>query len=269
MNQDASAGNWPIIGHEWAVELLQHSLAAGRQPHAVLFAGPAQIGKRTLALALAAAINCTSKGARPCGQCRSCRLIEHNSHPDVRVVQAEAGESSREGVLKIDQIRELQHAAALGPLESSYKVFVLREIERANLPAANALLKTLEEPPSQVVLLLTSARPHALLPTIISRCQVLALRPLPLGQIASALVERWGASQEEADLLSRLSEGRIGWAVQRLKDALSPGRASATLSRCPATAAAGTVAAPGLRGSADAHTRSDPSDPHAVGKLVA
>ena len=94
-----------------------------------------------------------------------------------------------------------------------------REIERANLPAANALLKTLEEPPSQVVLLLTSARPHALLPTIISRCQVLALRPLPLWQIATALVERWGASQEEADLLSRLSEGRIGWAVQRLKDA--------------------------------------------------
>ncbi len=96
-----------------------------------------------------------------------------------------------------------------------------REAERANLPAANALLKTLEEPPSHVVLLLTSARPHALLPTIISRCQVLALRPLPLGQIASALVERWGASQEEADLLSRLSEGRIGWSVQRLKDDLA------------------------------------------------
>lgn len=219
MNQDTSAGNWPVIGHEWAIELLRHSLAAGRQPHAVLLAGPAQIGKRTLALTLAAAINCTSNGARPCGQCRSCRLIEHNSHPDVRVVQADAGDSSREGVLKIDQIRELQHAAALGPLESSYKVFVLREIERANLPAANALLKTLEEPPSQTVLLLTSARPHALLPTIISRCQVLALRPLPLWQIATALVERWGASQEEADLLSRLSEGRIGWAVQRLKDA--------------------------------------------------
>ena len=112
----------------------------------------------------------------------------------------------------------MQRFASLAPMESPFKVIILRGFERATLPAAHALLKTLEEPPSQVVLLLTSARPHALLPTIISRCQVLALRPLPLWQIAAALVERWGASQEEADLLSRLSEGRIGWAVQRLKD---------------------------------------------------
>ena len=125
MNQDANAGNWPVIGHEWAIELLQHSLAAGRQPHAVLLAGPAQIGKRTLALALAAAINCTSKGARPCGQCRSCRLIEHDSHPDVRIVQADAGESSREGLLKIDQIRGATRGRAR-TAGVTYKVFVLR-----------------------------------------------------------------------------------------------------------------------------------------------
>jgi DNA polymerase-3 subunit delta' len=137
----------------------------------------------------------------------------------VRVVAAaEAGDSSREAILKIDQIRELQRSAALAPIESPYKIFILREIERANLPAANALLKTLEEPPTQVVLLLTSARPHALLPTIVSRCQLLALRPLPIDQVARALVERWDAGQEDADLLSRLSEGRLGWAVQRLQD---------------------------------------------------
>jgi len=218
MNENVAAGNWPVVGHEWAVELLHNSLVAGRRPHAVLFTGPPQIGKRTLALALAAAMNCAAEGTRPCGQCRSCRLIARGAHSDVRVVQAETGESSREGVLKIDQIRELQRAAGLAPLESPNKVFVLREIERANLPAANALLKILEEPPPQVVLLLTSARPHALLPTVISRCQILALRPLPFTQVASALVERWGASPEDADLLSHLSEGRIGWAVERLKD---------------------------------------------------
>lgn len=218
MDEAPSTGHWPIVGHEWAVQLLQASLAAGRQPHAVLFSGPPQVGKRTLALALAAAVNCTGHGARPCGQCRSCRKIDHGTHPDVRVVQAEAGDGSREGVLKIDQIRELQRSAALAPIESPYKVFILREIEQANLPAANALLKTLEEPPAQVVVLLTSARPHALLPTIISRCQVLALRPLPLEQIARALVDHWGAQPEEAELLSRLSEGRLGWAVQWLHD---------------------------------------------------
>lgn len=205
-----SKNAWPVVGHEWAVELL-HS----RTPQTLLISGPAQIGKTTLALALAARLACLGPNP-PCGQCRSCRKIEHSTHPDVRVVRAEADKSGREGVLKIDQVRQLQREAALAPMESPHKIFVLRELERANLPAANALLKTLEEPPPQVTLLLTSARPHALLPTIVSRCQVLALRPLPLAQVEAALRERWGAEAERASLLARLAGGRLGWAVQRL-----------------------------------------------------
>ncbi|HSN78518.1 MAG TPA: DNA polymerase III subunit delta' [Anaerolineae bacterium] len=212
-----SLTSWPIFGHHWAVDLLDRGLRAGRLPHALLLAGPAQVGKRTLALALAAALNCSAE-ERPCGQCRSCRLIAQGGHPDVRLVSADDSERGRDGVLKIDQIRELQRAASLAPMEARYKIFVLRELERANLPAANALLKTLEEPPAQVVLLLTSARPHALLPTIISRCQVLTLRGMPQQQVADALVSRWGAGREQADLLARLAEGRLGWAVQRLTD---------------------------------------------------
>lgn len=206
-----------MVGHEWAVDLLQSSLTLDRLPHALLFTGPQQIGKRTLALALAAALTCQA-AAKPCGQCRSCRNIARGSHADVRTVQVDAGDTSREGVLKIDQIRELQREAALAPMEAPYKIFILREIERANLPAANALLKTLEEPPPQVILLLTSARPHSLLPTIISRCQVLPLRPLPLDQVVHALMKRWGAEPQQANLLARLSAGRLGWAVQRLTD---------------------------------------------------
>lgn len=211
---------WPVVGHEWAAELLQSSLAADRLTHALLLSGPAQIGKTTLARSVAAALLCQS-AARPCGQCRSCRLVAHDTHPDVRLVRAETGKGGREGVLKIDQIRELQREAALAPMEGQHKVFILRELERANLPAANALLKTLEEPPSQVVLLLTSARPHALLPTIVSRCQVLQLRPLPMSLVAAALVDRWHADAQQAALLARLSEGRLGWAVQRLTDGKS------------------------------------------------
>lgn len=211
---------WPVVGHEWAVQLLQNSLAANRLTHALLISGPPQIGKTTLARAVAAALLCRS-ATRPCGQCRTCRLVAHDTHPDVRLVQAEAGKSGREGVLKIDQIRELQREAALAPMEGQHKVFILRELERANLPAANALLKTLEEPPAQVVLLLTSARPHALLPTIVSRCQALPLRPLPLRQVEAALVERWHADPQQAALLARLSGGRLGWAVQRLTDGKS------------------------------------------------
>lgn len=219
-DNDAAPATWPIVGHEWAVELLRAGLAAQRLSHALLFTGPTQIGKTTLARAVAAALNCQSE-QRPCGQCRSCRLVARDSHPDVRLVQAQAGKGGRDAILKIDQIRELQREAALAPMEGRFKVFLLRELERANPPAANALLKTLEEPPSQVILLLTSARPHALLPTIVSRCQVLALRPLPIDQIRTALVERWQADPETAALLARLSAGRLGWAVQRLTDSES------------------------------------------------
>lgn len=210
-----SLTSWPIFGHDWAVDLLERGLRAGRLPHALLLAGPPQVGKRTLAAALAAALICQAE-ERPCGQCRSCRLVAQGVHPDVRVVAADDSERGRDGVLKIDQIRQVQRDASLSPIEARYKVFVLRELERANLPAANALLKTLEEPPSQVVMILTSARPHALLPTIISRCQVLTLRGLPQQQVADALVSHWGADQAQADLLARLAEGRLGWAVQRL-----------------------------------------------------
>lgn len=209
--------NWPVVGHDWAVELLQHMLVAGRLPHALLFAGPAQVGKTTLALTLASVLHCENT-PKPCGTCRACRRIAHGNHPDVRLIQAEAGRGARDGILKIDQIRDLQREAALAPMEGRYKIFVLRELERANLPAANALLKTLEEPPSQVIMLLTSARPHALLPTIISRCQVIQLRPLSLSQVAEALRKRWDANDAQADLLARLSGGQVGWAVQRLTD---------------------------------------------------
>ncbi len=208
---------WPIFGHHWAVDLLDRGLRAGRLPHALLLAGPAQIGKRTLATALAAALICTGAD-RPCGECRACRLVSRGVHPDVRLVSASDSERGREGVLKIDQIRELQREATLAPMEAPRKIFILRELERANLPAANALLKTLEEPPPQVTLLLTSARPHALLPTIISRCQVLNLRTLSRPQVIEALTTHWQAPAEQAELLARLADGRLGWAVQRLTD---------------------------------------------------
>jgi DNA polymerase-3 subunit delta' len=209
--------SWPLVGHEWAVELLRSALAAQRLAHALLITGPAQVGKTTLARAVAAALNCQGQD-RPCGQCRSCRQVARDVHPDVRLVLPEASKSGRDPVLKIDQIRELQRQAALAPVEGRAKVFLLRDVDRANLPAANALLKTLEEPPAQVVLLLTSTRAHALLPTIVSRCQTIQLRPLPLDQVAQALQTHWGVEPSQSELLARLSGGRIGWAVARLAD---------------------------------------------------
>jgi len=202
---------WQVVGHEWAVELLERSLANGRAAHAYLLLGLPQIGKTTLALNFAQALNCLDEG-KPCGQCRSCLKIAHGNHPDVRVIEA-VNET-----IKIDQIRAMQREVALSPHEGRWKVYVIRQMERATTEAANCLLKTLEEPPAQVILMLTASDIDQLLPTIISRCQVLNLRPPSILLVQKALEERWGVDPKRARLLARLSGGRLGWAVRASED---------------------------------------------------
>jgi DNA polymerase-3 subunit delta' len=202
---------WQVVGHKWAVELLERSLANGRTAHAYLLLGLPQIGKTALALNFAQALHCLGEG-KPCGQCRSCLKIAHGNHPDVRVIEAV------NGTIKIDQIRSMQREVALSPHEGRWKVYIIRQMERATTEAANCLLKTLEEPPAQVVLMLTASDMDQLLPTIISRCQVLNLRSPSTPLVQRALEERWEVGPERAKLLARLSGGRLGWAVRVSED---------------------------------------------------
>lgn len=201
---------WSVVGHEWAVALMRRSLVESRVGHAYLITGSPQIGKTTLARTFAQALNCTHPQVteRPCGACRACRLVRDGNHPDVQIIEPDGL------YLKIDQIRALQHQVALSPVEGHWKVYILREMERATTEAANALLKTLEEPPSHAVLLLTASEVEALLPTIVSRCQPIMLRPLSRQTVEQALIERWQVSPERASLLARLSGGRLGWSVE-------------------------------------------------------
>ncbi len=201
---------WPIIGHQWAIELLTHGIQTHKLSHAYLFCGPNQVGKKTLGRALAQAILCTEAQA-PCGTCRSCRLIQRERHPDVQVV---ASDGDR---IKIDAIREMQHLVALSPIEGSYRIILIPDFDRATTSAANALLKTLEEPPSTVILVLTATNVEALLPTIVSRCQVVPLRLLPAAEIRAALVSR-AVDTDKARLLSHLAQGRVGWALAAAED---------------------------------------------------
>lgn len=204
---------WPVIGHEWAVAQLARALHYGRTRHAYLFTGPEQIGKTTLAHTFAAALNCTGP-TPPCGQCRACTLIARNGHPDLTVVEAETAGGS----LKIDQVRALQQTLALRPFEARYRVAILLDFHLANPAAANALLKTLEEPSPGVVLLLTATSADLLLPTIVSRCQLLHLHPLPIQTVRAALEQHFAADPETAQMLAQLSGGRIGWAIRALTD---------------------------------------------------
>jgi DNA polymerase-3 subunit delta' len=201
-----------MVGHEWAVELLQGQVKRAQQRHAYLITGPQGVGRRTLGLRLAQALNCPQpvEEGVPCGTCRTCRLILRMQHPDLSIVQAdEIG-----GTLKVDQVRAFQHSLALAPYEARYRVALLLRFEEAHPSAANALLKVLEEPPPQVILILTAESTENLLPTIVSRCEVIRLRPLPLAQLQAGLQTRWGLPDEQAQLLAHVSGGRIGYAVQ-------------------------------------------------------
>jgi DNA polymerase-3 subunit delta' len=201
---------WNLLGHEWAAHLLAGQIARDRLRHAYLITGPPGVGRCTLALALAQAINCSTPLAPgvPCQTCRTCSQIGRQQHPDLALVQAE----TVGGTLKVDQIRELQRGLNLAPYQARYRVALLLRFEEAHPSAANALLKTLEEPPSQVILILTAESADALLPTVVSRCEVIRLRPLALHTLTEGLVEKWQIPGDEARLLAHISGGLPGYA---------------------------------------------------------
>jgi DNA polymerase-3 subunit delta' len=201
--------NWNLIGHEWAVDMLKKHVINGTTRHAYLFAGPPGLGRRTLALRFAQALNCTAPVSTgiPCGECRDCRQIESMQHADLTIIQAEA----EGGTLKVDQIREARRTLTLKPYQSKYRVSMFFRFQEANVNAANALLKTLEEAPSYAVLILTADNPEQLLPTIVSRCEVLRLRPLSIAAIKRDLESR-GVERERARLIAHISSGRPGYA---------------------------------------------------------
>jgi DNA polymerase-3 subunit delta' len=203
-----------IVGHEWAVRLLSSAVANERIGHAYLITGPDHIGKMTLARTFAQALNCTAEsGLRPCGECRACTLIHDDKHPDVRLILPEVSARGAPSI-KIEQIRQLQQDLSLSAYEARYKVALLKRFDTANLNAANAFLKTLEEPPGKVILLLTASDSDTILPTINSRCRTVRLRPIAKMLIEETLMTGHHVKTEEANLLAHLADGRLGWAVR-------------------------------------------------------
>ncbi len=201
-------------------ESLARLLARAGLPQTSLFTGPSGVGKKGFAVTLAALANCRQPlGEDPCGLCPSCLKIESGNHPDVVVADASWVESFLKArkknfnprVIPIDVAREIAHEAQYRPFEGKLRVFVIDEAEKLNEPAANALLKTLEEPPDTTRLVLISASPNRLLPTILSRCQIFKFRPLSRGEIRRYLERSMESGR--AGLLAAFADGSIGSAL--------------------------------------------------------
>lgn len=207
--------SWSIVGHQWAVSILRQQILQGRVRHAYLFTGADNLGKETLARRFAQALICSGERepAGFCGSCRDCRHASGGGHPDLHVV-ASADDSSS---LQVDQIRELQRQLALTPFEAQKRVALLLGFHESTEGAGNALLKLLEEPPPHVILMITARSAEALLPTIVSRCERLQLRPVPRMEIEQALLSR-GSETDKAELLSCVADGRPGLAFSLLED---------------------------------------------------
>jgi DNA polymerase-3 subunit delta' len=214
-----------VIGHRRLLALLSRAIARDTLPPALLFAGPAGVGKRRTAVALAKALNCLQPRCLPeglsgvphataelerdaCGECAACRRIARGVHPDVIVI--EPGDS---GTIKIEQVRDVIDRAGYRPFEGRRRVVLIDEADALVPQAQNALLKTLEEPPSASLFLLVSSMPDSLLPTVQSRCPRLRFGALSANEVAHALMRDHEYGETDARAAAADADGSIGRAL--------------------------------------------------------
>lgn len=202
---------WNICGHEAAVAFLHEHTKPEKLRHAYLITGPQGVGRTTLALAFIKALNCLNPPAPGefCDQCLVCRQINAGAFSDVTILAPTENHQD----LRIDQIREMQQYLALAPYQAQYRIVLIQDFQRATAAASNALLKSLEEPPTRAALILTADAQESLLETIASRCEIIRLRPQPVAEAAKCLETVYHLPPERAELLAHLTSGRIGAAV--------------------------------------------------------
>ncbi len=206
----------PILGHQAVIRQLWSALDRGALHHAILLEGPRGVGKRLVADRLAMAANCTADGPRPCGACPTCRQIASGVHPDVIVLEPDTTRAAR--TIPVEAIREVVRQTQYHRYGARHRFVIVDPAEAMQEPAANALLKTLEEPPDGTGFLVVTHNASALLPTILSRCQRIRMGAVPTPEIASWLE---GQGTERAEAAARLSLGCPGRALELAREGLS------------------------------------------------
>jgi DNA polymerase III subunit delta' len=202
--------------HPRALDTIRRAIATEQPPHALMLVGPRGVGKTTLATDLAAGLLCLAEDphARPCRNCRACRKVDHGTHPDVhRLAPGGAG-----GQVRLAQVQELQSELSFLPFEGRYRIAIVEGADRLNQDAQNAFLKTLEEPPPRVCIVLAVEDESLVLPTVTSRCARLALSPLPRSDVAALIAERGAADAGRAAAIARVAHGRPGRALALARD---------------------------------------------------
>ena len=214
-----------ILGHDRIVEVLRRSLRGGKTAHSYLFEGIPGSGRKKTALTLIQALFCTALSDDACGVCASCRKIDNNNHPDIHLIAPLPDKRD----ISIEQLREMQHVLSLHPYEAPRKACIIDPAERMSVGAANSLLKTLEEPPGNALIILLTENAGMLLPTVRSRCQLIRFAPLSPEHVLS-LLERSGMAPEAAALVAPMSGGSLQRALELDNESLVA-RREAVLSR--------------------------------------
>lgn len=197
-----------ILDQGPAINLLKNSLERNRLSHAYLFTGPKGVGKETTAQALLFHVLCLENVLNPCGNCLGCKKLIKSVHPDVYKITPEKKE------ITIHQIREINNFLKYRPLEGKFKLILIKNAEKMNLEASNALLKSLEEPPPYAIFILITENSTQLLPTIVSRSQIVRFRPLSKKSVLKMLTDRFGFDRIVAETLAEISQGSLGRALK-------------------------------------------------------
>ena len=206
MSEGKITGFEEILGNEMVKDHFKKAIANHKISHAYILTGEAGMGRKSIANAFAMTLLCEKGGSEPCMSCHSCKQVMSGNHPDLIYVTHE-----KQGSIGVDDVREqINDTIMIRPYSSYYKIYIVDEAEKMTVQAQNALLKTIEEPPAYAVILLLTTNPDGFLPTILSRCVQLKLKPLQDSMIRGYLTEKMGVSESQSELYAAFARGNLG-----------------------------------------------------------